>query len=142
MRWFVKKCNFNGSKVNFCDRQMDGPVQRQSCFSCAACDKKLYNLTLQSKATDTSKTFIVLKVFTYENSDWFCLKAHYLPFIHAKFHSSGSSGLVSTLIRVKMWYTSCEVSENIDKLTSVALNQCYFVTNQSKITRLVLKVRY
>ena len=53
-------------------------------------------ITLQSKATDTSKTFIVPKVFIFENSDWFCLKAHYLPFIHAKFHSSGSSGLAST----------------------------------------------
>ena len=98
--------------------------------------------TLQSKATDTSKTFIVPKVFTFENSDWFCLKAHYLPFIHAKFHSSGLSGLASMWIWVKMWFTPCEISENIDKLTSLALNQCYFVTNQSKMTRLVLKVRY
>ena len=47
--------------------------------------------TLKSKATDTSKTFIVPKIFIFRNSDWFCLKAHYLPFIYTKFHSTGSS---------------------------------------------------
>ena len=52
--------------------------------------------TLLSKATATSKTFIVPKVFTIGCPDWFCLKAPDLPFIHAKFHSSGSSGLAST----------------------------------------------
>ena len=53
-------------------------------------EKEVEGTTLKSKATDTSKTFIMLKVFTFENLDWFCLKAHYLPFIHAKVHSSSS----------------------------------------------------
>ena len=52
--------------------------------------------TLLSKATATSKTFIVPKVFSFGYPDWFCLKAHDLPFTHAKFHSSGSSSLAST----------------------------------------------
>ena len=52
--------------------------------------------TLFSKATGTSKTYIVPKVFTFGYPDWFCLKAHDLPFTHAKFHSSGSSSLAST----------------------------------------------
>ena len=52
--------------------------------------------TLLSKATATSKTFIVPKVFTFGYPDWFCLKAHDLPFTHPKFYSSGSSSLAST----------------------------------------------
>ena len=36
---------------------------------------------------------MVPKVFILRNLDCFCLKAHYLPSIHAKFHCSGSSGL-------------------------------------------------
>ena len=61
--------------------------------------------TLQSKATDTSKTFMVPKVFILRNLDWFCLKAHYLPFVHAKIQSTGFSGLASTLFRnlIKFW---------------------------------------
>ena len=57
---------------------------------------KVVDSTLQSKATDTSKTFMVPKVFILRNLDWFCLKAHNLPFIHAKFQSTGFSGLAST----------------------------------------------
>ena len=45
--------------------------------------------TLCSKASDTSKTFIAPKVFILCNSDWFYLIANNLPFIHAKFHSTG-----------------------------------------------------
>ena len=63
------------------------------------CFQRAYDFTtttLQSKATDTSKTFIVPKVFIYDNSDWICVKAHCIPFIHAKFHSSGSNGLAFT----------------------------------------------
>ena len=52
--------------------------------------------TLFSKATGTSKTNIVPKVFTFGYPDWFCLKAHDLPFTHPKFYSSGSSSLAST----------------------------------------------
>ena len=59
------------------------------------CDNECVS-TLFSKATETSETFIVPKVFTFGYPDWFCLKAHDLPFIHAKFHSSSSSSLAST----------------------------------------------
>ena len=61
--------------------------------------------TLQSKATDTSKTYIVPKVFILRNMNWFCLKAHYLPFVHAKFQSTGFNGLASTQFRnlIKLW---------------------------------------
>ena len=55
--------------------------------------------TLFSKATATSKTFIVPKVFTFGHPDLFCLKANNLPFIHAIFHSSGSSNLAFTQFR-------------------------------------------
>ena len=53
-------------------------------------------ITLFSKATVTSKTFIALKVFTLKTPNWFCQKAHNLPFVYAKFCSSGSSCLAST----------------------------------------------
>ena len=112
------------------------------CFCLTSYDHLCSLITLQSKGTVTSKTFMVPKVFILRNLHRLCLKAHYLPFIHAKFHSSGLSGLASTWIWVKMWFTPREISENIDKLTALALNQCYFVINQSKMTRLVLKVRY
>ena len=59
----------------------------------------LLSPTLCSKASDTSKTFIVPKVFILRNSDWFHLKAYNLPFIHAKFHSTGSSSSAS----IKFW---------------------------------------
>ena len=52
--------------------------------------------TLCSKASDTSKTFIAPKVFILRNLDWFCLKAHKLPLIHAKIHGTGPSGWFST----------------------------------------------
>ena len=53
-------------------------------------------LTLSSITTATSRTFIVLRVLILSNSDWCYLKAHNLPFIHAKFHSTGLSSLAST----------------------------------------------
>ena len=49
-----------------------------------------------------NKTFMVPKVFILRNLHQLCLKADYLPFIHAKFHGSGSSGLASTWFWVKM----------------------------------------
>ena len=55
----------------------------------------IYLSTLCSKASDTSKSFIVPEVFILRNSDWFHLKAYNLPFIHAKFHSTGSSSSAS-----------------------------------------------
>ena len=58
--------------------------------------KKKHALTLQSKATDTSKTFMMSKVFILKNSDWFCLKGNNLPLIHVKFQSTGLSGLAYT----------------------------------------------
>ena len=70
--------------------------------------------TLLSKATGTSKTFIVPKVFIFKNPDWFCLKAHNLPFIHAEFHSSGSSSLACTEFGVKMWKASSEAPLKFD----------------------------
>ena len=51
--------------------------------------------TLSSKASVTTKTFTVPKVFIFKNPDWFCLKAHSLRFFHAKFQSTSSCGLVS-----------------------------------------------
>ena len=57
---------------------------------------RVCNPTLLSKATVTSKTFIVPKVF--RNPDWFCLKIHNLPFIHAKCQCSGSSSLNSVMV--------------------------------------------
>ena len=55
--------------------------------------------TLCSKVSDTSKTFIVPKVFILGNLDWFHLEAYNLPFIHAKFHNTRSSSSAST----KFW---------------------------------------
>ena len=52
--------------------------------------------TLQSKAADTSKTLMVPEIFILRISDWFCLKIHNLPFIHAKFQSASYSGLASS----------------------------------------------
>ena len=40
--------------------------------------------------------FIGQTLFILRNLDWFCLKAHNLPFVHAKFQSTGFSGLAST----------------------------------------------
>jgi hypothetical protein len=51
---------------------------------------------LQSKATGTSKTFIVPKAFTFRNLAWFCLNAHSQLFVHTKFQSTGFSGSAST----------------------------------------------
>ena len=53
-------------------------------------------------AFKTSKTFIVSKVFIFRNPAWICLKAHNLPFVHAKFHWSSFSSLASTQFWVKM----------------------------------------
>ena len=64
---------------------------------------RVCNPTLLSKATVTSKTFIVPKVFIFRHPGWSCLKAYNLPFVHAKFQCSGSSSLASTWFRVKMW---------------------------------------
>ena len=72
---------------------------------------------LLSKASVTRKTFIAPKVFVFGNSDWICLKAHNLPFLHAKFHRTGSSGFASTQFWMKMWKTLWEDFLKIEKLT-------------------------
>ena len=41
--------------------------------------------TLSSNTTVTKETFIMLKVFIMRNSALYHLKAHNLPFFHAKF---------------------------------------------------------
>ena len=41
--------------------------------------------TLFSKASDTSKTFVVPKRLILRNPGWLRLKAHKLPFFHVKF---------------------------------------------------------
>ena len=70
--------------------------------------------TLLSKATDTSKTFIVLKVSILENPDWFYPKAYNLPFVHTKFQSTASNGLVS----ISFW--------NLRKFGEILLKNCIF----------------
>ena len=57
--------------------------------------------TLPSITTVTKETFIVHKVFILKNSALYLLKAHDLPFFHAKFQSSGSNGLATTPIWTK-----------------------------------------
>ena len=52
--------------------------------------------TLSSKATVTSKRCIVWKLFIFQNSDFFYLRAYLLRFLHAKFQHFLSSGLGST----------------------------------------------
>ena len=70
--------------------------------------------TLLSKATDTSKTFIVLKVSILENPDWFNPKAYNLPFVHTKFQSTASNGLVL----ISFW--------NLRKFGEILLKNCIF----------------
>ena len=53
-------------------------------------------ILLLSKASVTSKILVAPKVFIFGNLDWIFLEAHNLPFLHAKFHRTGSSGLAST----------------------------------------------
>ena len=54
------------------------------------------DFTLFSKASDTSKTFIVAKQLILRNPGWLHLKANKLPFFHVKFHKTGSGSLAST----------------------------------------------
>ena len=70
--------------------------------------------TLLSKATGTSKTFIVSKVFIFRNPAWICLKAHNLPFVHAKFHCSSFSSLASTQFWVKMLWAPWKAPNEIN----------------------------
>ena len=66
---------------------MDKPTEEE--------EEKIPN-TLLSKASGTSKTLIVSKVFIFRNPAWICLKVHNLPFVHAKFYCSSFSSLAST----------------------------------------------
>ena len=52
--------------------------------------------TLSSNTTVTKEIFITLKVSILKNSALYHLKAYNLPFIHAKFRSTGSNGLATT----------------------------------------------
>ena len=54
------------------------------------------------------ETFIVPKVFILRNSALYHLKAHDLPFFHAKFQSSGANGLATTLVQVKKSHDKLE----------------------------------
>ena len=54
------------------------------------------NSTLFSKASDTSKTFIVAKQLVLRNPAWLHLKANKQPFFYVKFHMTGSGSLAST----------------------------------------------
>ena len=54
--------------------------------------------TLSSNTTVTKENFIVLKLFIMRNSALYYVKAHNLLFVDAKSQSTGSSGLVSTLL--------------------------------------------
>ena len=71
-------------------------LQLVRCSVHPSCSRWKLRDTLSSKATDTSKRFIVSKRFIFQNSDFFYFKAYLLRFFHAKFQHFFSTGLAST----------------------------------------------
>ena len=62
----------------------------------SSCCCVVVDVTLLSKASVTSKTFIAFEVSIFGNLDWICQKGYNLPFVHAKFQRTSSSHLAST----------------------------------------------